>query len=63
MLKTLNTVRKQDREKFHRPKGVQDIIPIKKIYEDGIFLVGNNKYSKTYRFDDINYAVASLDDQ
>lgn len=63
MLKTLNTVRKQDREKFKCPKGVHDIIPVKKIYEDGIFLVGNNKYSKTYRFDDINYAVASLDDQ
>ena len=42
---------------------MQDAIPIKTIWEDGIFLVGKNKYSKCYKFSDINYAVASRDDK
>ena len=63
MIKTLKTTVKQDREKFKVPKGVQDIIPVQTIYEDGIFQVGKNKYSKMYRFEDINYAVASRDDK
>jgi len=36
---------------------------VKAIYNDGIFRVGKNKYAKTYKFEDINYAVASRDDQ
>ena len=63
MLKTLKTIFKQDKEKIKVPKFVQDIIPIKAIYEDGLFLVGKNKYSKSYKFLDINYAVASREDK
>lgn len=63
MSKTLKTVLKQDREPFRVPRSIQETIPIKRIWEDGIFLVGNNKYSKTIRFTDINYAVASEADQ
>ena len=63
MLKTLNRIFKQDKEKIKIPKFVQDIIPVKAIYEDGIFLVGKNKYSKSYKFLDINYAVASREDK
>ena len=62
-MRTLNKIFKQDREKFVIPKGVQDAIPVKTIWEDGIFLVGKNKYSKCYKFTDINYAVASRDDK
>ena len=62
-MKTLNKLFKQDKEKFVVPKNVQDAIPIKTIWEDGIFLVGKNKYSKCYKFSDINYAVASRDDK
>ena len=54
---------KKDKEKFIIPKGVQDTIPIKRIWEDGIFLVGKNKYSKTLQFTDINYVVASEEDK
>lgn len=54
---------KQDKEKFAVPKGVQDAIPIKTIYEEGIFKVGKDKYSKSYKFTDINYAVASKEDK
>lgn len=63
MLKTLNRIFKQDKEKIKVPKFVQDIIPVKAIYEDGIFLIGKNKYSKSYKFLDINYAVASREDK
>lgn len=63
MLKTLKTIFKQDKEKIKVPKFVQDIIPVKAIYEDGLFFVGKNKYSKSYKFLDINYAVASREDK
>ena len=57
MLRTLKTVMRQDKEKFKIPKSVQQAIP------DGIFLVGKNKYAKTYRFTDINFEVASEEDK
>ena len=63
MMKTLKKIFKLDKEKFKVPKSVQDIIPVKAIWEDGIFLVGNNKYSKSFKFMDINYAVASKEDK
>ena len=63
MLKTLKKIFKLDKEKFKVPRSVQDIIPIKTIWEDGIFLVGKNKYSKSFKFIDINYAVASKEDK
>ena len=63
MLRTLKNLFKQDREKFVVPKSVQNVIQIKTIWEDGIFLVGRNKYAKTFKFEDINYAVASREDK
>ena len=62
MIKTLRILFKQDREKFVVPKSVQDALPINAVYEDGIFVVGK-KFSKSYRFDDINYSVASREDK
>ena len=63
MIKTLTNLRKQEKEKFVVPKGVQDVIPITAIYDDGIFQMGKDKFSKTYKFSDINYAVASREDK
>jgi len=63
MIKTLKTLFKQDKERFIVPKSVQSIIPIKTIWKDGIFLVGKNKYAKTFKFEDINYTVASREDK
>ena len=57
MLRTLKNLFKQDREKFVVPKSVQNVIQIKTIWEDGIFLVGRNKYAKTFKFEDINYEI------
>ncbi len=50
------------KEKRKIPKTVQQSIPIDRLYKDGIFKCGHT-YSKTWRFSDINYAVASDDDQ
>ena len=63
MIKTLNNLMKQEKETFRVPKGVQDAIPIAAIYDDGVFKVGKDKYSKTFKFTDINYAVASREDK
>lgn len=42
MIKTLRNLLKQDKERFVVPRGVQDVIPIKAIYDDGIFQVGRD---------------------
>lgn len=44
MIKTLAKLFKQEKEKFVVPKGVQDVIPIKAIYDDGIFKVRKDKF-------------------
>lgn len=38
MIKTLQTTLKQDKERFKVPRSVQDIIPIRRLWPDGIFL-------------------------
>ncbi len=63
MLKTLKLILGQDKESYRVPHKVQEVIPIRRIYPDGIFQVGRKKYSKTYAFTDINYMVASKEDQ
>lgn len=63
MIKSLSNIISQDKEKFVIPKTVQNVIPIKALWEDGIFLVGKNKYALTYKITDINYAVASKEDK
>ena len=62
MIKSIKTILSQDKEKYKVPKKVQDVIPIKRIWPDGIFLVGN-KYVKSWKFTDINYLVASREDK
>ena len=53
--------KKQD-GKITIPKSVQHSIPINRIFKDGIIKCGR-RYSKSWRFSDVNYAVASDDDQ
>ena len=62
LIKTLTQTLKMDKEKFTVPKSVQQAIPIRRIWPDGIFQVGN-KFSKSFRFSDINYAIASKADK
>lgn len=63
MLKTLKMISRQEKEKLKVPRSVQDLIPVRTVYPDGIFEVAQGKYSRSYRFDDINYAVASGPDK
>jgi hypothetical protein len=62
MIKSVKTIMMQDKEKYSVPRRVQDIIPISCIWNDGIFRVGS-KFSKTFKFTDINYMVASREDK
>lgn len=62
MMKTLKQAFTQDKERYRVPRKVQDVIPIRRIWEDGIFQVGN-RFAKTYKFSDINYLVASPEDK
>ena len=62
MIKTLAAANREEREHFKIPRSVQQSIPIQRVYRDGIWQVGN-KFSRTWRFADINYSVASHEDQ
>ena len=61
-MKAIKQAMKKDHEPYRVPKRVQDVIPIKCMWRDGIFLVGT-RYSKTFKFTDINYMVASQEAQ
>lgn len=62
LIKTLNQSIKMERVKFKVPKSVQQAVPIRTIWSDGIFLV-EGKFSKIFRFTDINYSIASKQDK
>ena len=62
MSKTLNLLTRRDKEHCAVPKSVQQWMPIQRVYADGIFYC-DGKFSKTYRFTDINYSIASPEDQ
>ncbi|MFQ6963512.1 MAG: VirB4-like conjugal transfer ATPase, CD1110 family [Oscillospiraceae bacterium] len=62
MIKTLKNLFKQDKERYTVPRKVQDVIPVRRIWKDGIFMTGG-KFAKTYKFTDINYLVASREDK
>ena len=53
---------KKERTAVRLPKTAQQSIPIQRIHRDGIWEVGG-KYSRTWRFTDINYCVADEDDK
>ena len=59
-------MRKQDKERIDYiaiPRKLQDIIPVKMIYPDGIFKLNNGRYSKSYIVKDINYASAGKEER
>lgn len=64
MLKSYQKIKRLEKSSFKIPKRVQQTIPIKKIWEDGIFQLSElsenlKEYSITYRISDINYAICS----
>lgn len=54
--------KKTDKTAVRIPKSAQQTIPIRRIYKDGIWEVGS-KYSRTWRFTDVNYSVADEEDK
>ncbi len=62
MMKSLLAANRSEKDSFLIPHSVQQSIPVRRIFMDGIWQVGQ-KYSKTWRFSDINYAASSLDDR
>ena len=62
MIKTLVRAQKAERERFTVPHSVQDAIPIRRVWPDGIFQAGK-QFSKTFSFTDINYSIASKEDK
>ncbi len=49
MMKSLLAANRSEKDSFRIPHSVQQSIPIRRIYTDGIWQVGQ-KYSKTWRF-------------
>lgn len=57
MIKSLLAANKSEKDRFVIPRSVQQSIPIRCVYSDGIWHTGR-KHSRTWRFADINYAAA-----
>ena len=53
---------KKERTSVRLPKTAQQSIPIRRIYRDGIWEV-DGKFSRCWRFTDINYAVSDEEDK
>ena len=62
MMQSIKSILSTDRERYKVPRKVQDVIPIRRFWPDGISLVGN-KFVKSWKFTDINYLVASREDK
>ncbi len=56
-------MKKRRNAKTHIPKSSQDDLPYIADYEEGMFEVEPNKYSKCYKFVDINYLTAKEEEQ
>jgi hypothetical protein len=54
---------KSGKRKRSGPQSAQQTIPYREMLKDGICRVQDNYYTKTIEYEDINYAVASSDDQ
>lgn len=61
-MRLIQSLRKCDKEHYPIPKTVQQWMPIQRVYPDGIFFY-EGRFSKTFRFTDINYSIASKEDQ
>lgn len=62
MLPTLTKHRNLGKERYKKPKTAQEILPVKELYEDGIINV-LGKFSKMYRFTDINFTTSAKADK
>lgn len=61
-IKSLLMPKRKNKTAVRIPKTVQQSIPIQRIHKDGIWEVDGH-YSRTWRFTDVNYAVADDEDK
>ena len=62
LIKTLAIANKSERVRVRVPHSVQQSIPIRRIYTNGIWEVGR-KHSRSWRLTDVNYIAASDETQ
>ena len=60
MLRSIKAMIKRDQRRYRRPRTVRDVIPVDRVWEDGIYQLGN-KFSKSVRLKDVNYKAAGQD--
>jgi len=56
-------LKKSSEPLYKIPKSIQETIEIMSVAEKGIFEVAKNRYSKSYRFQDINYVTTNEEEQ
>lgn len=56
-------LKEPDKVRIKNPGSTQDIIEIRRIAPGGIFQVGDNKWSKSFRLQDVNYTIKTYDEQ
>ena len=54
---------KADKKKIKEKRTTQNSIGYEKILRSGVAMLGNNLYSQTEKFEDINYNIAPEEDQ
>ena len=62
LIKTLAIANRSERVRIKIPRSVQKSIPIRRIYTNGIWEVGN-KHSRSWKLTDVNYIAASPETQ
>ena len=45
MMKSVKAMLRENKERYTVPRRVQDVIPVRRIWNDGIFMVGSVKMS------------------
>lgn len=56
-------IKKASEPLYRTPRSIQETIEIISVAENGIFEVAKNRYSKSYRFQDINYTTTNESEQ
>ena len=59
----MKELKRPDDPLYKTPKSVQQTIDVQKVAENGIFQLSNTRYSKSYRFKDINYVTSNHDEK
>ena len=59
----MKELKRPDEPLFKTPKTVQQTLDIQRVSENGIFQLSTTRYSKTYKFKDINYITSNHEER